>query len=749
MNPTIETLIADELSVKSEQVIAAAKLIDGGATVPFIARYRKEVTGSLDDIQLRQLHERLIYLRDLQERRESILKSINDQDKLTDELRQNIVNAATKTTLEDLYLPFKPKRRSKASVAREAGLDVLAQQLLNDPSLNPEQTARIYINSDSVFCDEKACLDGARQILMEQFSENAELLAKLRAWINRFGFIRSTLLDAANKKSAQKYRDYFDFHELIKKIPSHRVLALFRGRNEGILKVSLLSDKEQMEDSSFESSCQKMIAEYYSIEDQKRPADPWLASVLQWTWRVKLHTHLENEFFKNLKDEAELQAIDIFAKNLKDLLLAAPAGDRIVMGLDPALRTGVKVVVTDATGQLLTHTVIFPHAPQNQWTQSLRKLRTLCEMYKISLISIGNGTGSRETERLVKELIKEIPESKPEFMIISEAGASVYSASELASKEFPDLDVSIRGAVSIARRIQDPLSELVKIDPKSIGVGQYQHDVNQRLLSRSLDAVVEDCVNAVGVDLNIASVQVLSKVAGLSTSIAENIVEFRNENGSFNNRKQLLKVARLGDKAFEQCAGFLRISNGSNPLDSSAVHPEAYSIVEKILASKPEKSLQSIIGDRTFLQNIDIDTLIDDRFGVITVRDILSELEKPGRDPRPVFKTVAYKEGIESLKDLQTGMELQGVISNVTNFGAFVDIGVHQDGLVHISALSGEFVSDPRTIVKAGDIVKVWVIDIDIERSRIALSMVQPDKLQTNKKKSTVQLASKHKDRCS
>ncbi|RLA00086.1 MAG: RNA-binding transcriptional accessory protein, partial [Gammaproteobacteria bacterium] len=548
MNPTIESIIAEELSARPQQVIAAIKLIDEGATVPFIARYRKEATGSLDDIQLRQLDTRLTYLRDLEERRVSIIKSINDQGKLTDKLQQSIQNARTKIALEDLYLPFKPKRRSKAVVARESGLEPLAEQLLADPSLDPEQTAAAFINKDAGFEDEKACLDGARQILMERFSEDAALLSILRDWLWKYAFIRSKHIEKSNNKSAHKFQDYFNFHELIKKIPSHRALALFRGRNEGVLAISLLSDKEQLEDSSFESSCQKMVAEHFLISDQHRPADAWLSSVIQWTWRVKLHTQLENELFKSLKETAELQAIKIFADNLKDLLMAAPAGQKIVMGLDPALRTGVKAVVTDATGQLLAHTVIYPHAPQNQWPQSLRKLRTLCTMHKVSLISIGNGTGSRETERLVIELIKELEDNKPEFMIISEAGASVYSASELASKEFPDLDVSLRGAVSIARRIQDPLSELVKIDPKSIGVGQYQHDVNQRLLSKSLDDVVEDCVNGVGVDLNMASAQLLSKVAGLTSAAAENIVAYRNENGAFLNRQQLLKVPRLGNK---------------------------------------------------------------------------------------------------------------------------------------------------------------------------------------------------------
>lgn len=733
MNPTIESIIAEELSVRPQQVAATIKLIDDGATVPFIARYRKEVTGSLDDAQLRQLHSRLTYLRDLEERRAAIIKSIADQDKLTDDLHRNLLQATTKTTLEDLYLPYKPKRRSKASIAREAGLQPLADRLWEDPSLDPEATATEYLNADAGFADEKACLDGAKQILMEQLSEDASLLARLRKWLWDFAYVRSSQVETADKKVSQKYRDYFDYHELINKIPSHRVLALFRGRNEGVLNINLISDIEQLEDPGFQSSCQQMIAEHYGVEDQQRPADPWLSTVIQWTWRIKLQTHLENELFKKLKDDAEQEAINIFANNLKDLLMAAPAGLRVVMGLDPALRTGVKVVVTDETGQVLAHTVIYPHAPQNQWDQSLRKLHKLCEMHKVSLISIGNGTGSRETERLIVDLLKQIPENKPEFMVISEAGASVYSASELASKEFPDLDVSLRGAVSIARRIQDPLSELVKIDPKSIGVGQYQHDVNQRLLSQSLDGVVEDCVNAVGVDLNIASAQILSKVAGITNSTADNIVSFRNANGRFMDRQQLLEVPRLGEKAFEQCAGFLRISNGSNPLDASAVHPEAYSIVEKIIEQSDGLTLQSIIGNKSFLQQVDINQLTDDNFGAITVRDVLNELEKPGRDPRPEFKTVAFKEGIEELKDLQNGMELEGVISNVTNFGAFVDIGVHQDGLVHISALSDNFVSDPRSIVKAGDIVKVWVVDVDSERKRIGLTMINPAKSSRDK----------------
>lgn len=735
MNPSIELLLAKELSVKSHQVKATIDLIDQGATIPFIARYRKEATGSLNDIQLRKLDERLIYLRELQDRRASIIKSINEQGKMTNELIQTIDGAATKTELEDIYRPFKAKRRSKATIARDAGLDVLANRLLKEPTLNPEQLANDFTHPDSEFRDVKSCLDGARQILMEQFSEDAGLLAKLRSYLNEFAYIQSILIEKAADKTAQKYRDYFDYHEPVNKIPSHRILAIFRGRNEGVLKVTLLSDKQLIEKEGADSGCIEIIANHCSIKNQQRPADLWLASVVKWTWRVKLLTHFENEFFKIIKTEAEQQAIDIFASNLKDLLLAAPAGDRVVMGLDPALRTGVKIAVIDATGKLLTHSTIFPHAPQNLWSQSLRKLQTICELHKVSLISIGNGTASRETERLVKELVKELPNPKPEFMVTSEAGASVYSASELGSKEFPDLDVSIRGAVSIARRVQDPLSELVKIDPKAIGVGQYQHDVNQRLLSRALDAVVEDCVNAVGVELNIASAELLSKVAGLSRVMAENIVNLRNEKGKFSDRRELLEVDRLGSKAFEQCAGFLRITNGSNPLDGSAVHPETYSVVEKILVKAVNKSVGDIIGDLDFLKSLNIGELTSEAFGPVTVRDIIGELEKPGRDPRPQFKTVKYKEGVESLKDVKTGMVLEGVISNVTNFGAFVDIGIHQDGLVHISVLSDSFVSDPRTIVKAGDIVKVWVIEIDEKRNRVSLSMVQPRKAEKQKAK--------------
>jgi len=736
MNPAIENLIADELSVATHQVKATIDLIDQGATIPFIARYRKEATGCLDDIQLRKLDERLGYLRELQERRSSIIKSISEQEKMTAELLSAIQGSETKTELEDIYRPFRAKRANKATIAREAGLDELADKLINDPAIDPEHLALEFVNSESNFQDVKACLDGAKQILMEQISEDASLLANLRQYLNQSAHIQSCLIETSNHKQAQKFRDYFDYNEQINKIPSHRILALFRGRNEGILKVTLISDKHLVEKSASESKCLKIIADHFSISNQQRPADSWLATVVNWTWRVKLLPHFENEFFKILKERAEQQAIKIFADNLKDLLLAAPAGDRIVMGIDPALRTGVKIAIIDHTGKLITHTIIFPHAPQNQWEQSLRKLRKICEMHKVSLISIGNGTGSRETERLVKEVIKQIPDKKPDYMVISEAGASVYSASELASKEFPDLDVSIRGAVSIARRIQDPLSELVKIAPKAIGVGQYQHDVNQRLLSQALDAVVEYCVNAVGVELNMASAELLSKVAGLSRIMSENIVSYRNKTGSFTDRKQLLDVDRLGARTFEQCAGFLRISNGTNPLDSSAVHPESYGVVEDILEKSDRKTIQEIIGNRQFLQQLNIEEFTNEIFGSITVRDIIGELEKPGRDPRPEFKTVKYKDGIETLKDVKTGMALEGVISNVTNFGAFVDIGIHQDGLVHISALSNSFISDPRKVVKAGDIVKVWVLDIDEKRNRVSLSMIQPEKINKGTNKS-------------
>ncbi len=729
MNPTIENLVANELSVNTRQVKATIDLIDQGATIPFIARYRKEATGSLDDIQLRKLQQRLTYLRDLQERRCSITKSISEQDKMTAELLAAIENAITKTELEDIYRPFKVKRRTKATIAREAGLDVLANKLLNEPENDPEQLAGQFVDCESEFNNLKTCIDGAKYILMEQISEDAGLLANLRQYLDKSAFIQSCLIESNDHRQAHKFRDYFDYHEQIVNIPSHRVLALLRGRNEGVLKINLVSDINLIRNPESSSQCLTIIADHYSISHLQRPADPWLMSVVNWTWKVKLLPHFENEFFKVLKEKAELQAIRIFADNLRDLLLAAPAGGRVVMGLDPALRTGVKVVIVDSTGKLLTHTVIFPHAPQKQWSQGIRKLKTLCEMYKVSLISIGNGTASRETERLVKEVQQQLSKRKPDYMVVSEAGASVYSASELASKEFADLDVSIRGAVSIARRIQDPLSELVKIEPKAIGVGQYQHDVNQRLLSDTLNNVVEYCVNAVGVELNMASAELLSKVAGLSRILSENIVDHRDKVGPFTNRQQLMNVERLGTRTFEQCAGFLRISDGENPLDVSAVHPEAYSVVESILNKTDNKLITDIIGDKAFLQELVIDEYTSEKFGTITVRDIISELEKPGRDPRPVFKTAKFNEEVETLQDVQKGMVLEGVISNVTNFGTFVDIGIHQDGLIHISALSESFVSDPRKIVKAGDIVKVWVIDIDDKRKQISLSMVQPDQI--------------------
>ena len=720
---SIPQRIAEELSVNQAQVEAAVGLLDEGATVPFIARYRKEVTGGLDDIQLRHLEDRLRYLRELEERREVILSSIDEQGKLTDELKKSILQAATKNRLEDLYLPYKPKRRTKAQIAREAGLEPLANSLLENPELNPENEAQAFINKD--IADTKAALDGARQILMEQFSEDADLLQSLRDYMWQNGVIESSVMEGKEAEGA-KFADYFEYVEAINKIPSHRALALFRGRNEGILQMNLkLAGEEEMESHP----CEAMIARQMNIAQQGRPADKWLGDTVRWAWRIKIFTHIDVELKMQLKEAAEAEAIRVFASNLKDLLLAAPAGPKATIGLDPGLRTGVKVAVVDATGKFVDHATIYPHAPKNQWDQSIMVIGELCRKHNVKLISIGNGTASRETDKLAKEVMKKYPELGMNSLVVSEAGASVYSASEFASKEFPDLDVSIRGAVSIARRLQDPLAELVKIEPKAIGVGQYQHDVSQTQLARSLDAVVEDCVNAVGVDVNMASVPLLTQVSGLSQSMAENIVHYRDMHGAFKNRKEILKVSRLGPKAFEQAAGFLRIMNGDNPLDGSSVHPEAYEVVEKILG-KFDREVKSVMGDSAFIKKIKAEEFVDDKFGLPTVKDILKELEKPGRDPRPEFKTAEFKEGVEDIKDLKTEMVLQGVVTNVTNFGAFVDIGVHQDGLVHISALSNSFVKDPREVVKAGDVVKVKVMDVDVQRKRIALTMRLDDKPQ-------------------
>ncbi|GAB3288302.1 Tex family protein [Pseudidiomarina andamanensis] len=717
---SITQQIANELAVGSQQVQAAIALLDDGATVPFIARYRKEVTGGLDDTQLRNLAQRLTYLRELEDRRAVILGSIKDQGKLTPELEQAILETASKTELEDLYLPYKPKRRTKGQIAIEAGLEPLADALFGNPELSPETEAQKYINTDAGFADEKAVLDGARFILMERFAEDAALLKKVRDYLWNNAEITSVVAPGKENEGA-KYRDYFEFSEALKKIPSHRALALFRGRNEGILQLKLNPDPQQ-EDPKARSYGEQLIAAHIDWQDKGRAADTWLQQTVQWTWRIKILLHMETELFGSVRERAETDAIQIFANNLKDLLMAAPAGDKVTMGLDPGVRTGIKVAVVDSTGKVLGTNTVFPFQPQNQVDKAMRTLAGMCKQHKVELISIGNGTYSRETDKLVAEMLKANPEIKANKVIVNEAGASVYSASELAALEFPDLDVSLRGAVSIARRLQDPLAELVKIEPKSIGVGQYQHDVSQAQLAQSLDAVVEDCVNAVGVDLNTASVALLARVAGLTKTLAQNIVAHRDSHGRFATRQQLLKVARMGPKSFEQAAGFLRIMNGEQPLDSSAVHPEAYPVVERI-AAHSQKQVADIIGDTAFLKQINAKDFTDETFGLPTVQDILRELDKPGRDPRPEFKTASFKDGVDDIKDLKPGMTLEGVVSNVAAFGAFVDIGVHQDGLVHVSALSDKFVSDPREIVKAGDIVKVKVLEVDVPRKRISLTM--------------------------
>ena len=731
MLPSIESRLALELAAKPAQVAAAIALLDEGATVPFIARYRKEATGGLDDIQLRLLEERLRYLRELEDRRAAILDSIEEQGKLTPELKASIDKAEDKTTLEDLYLPYKQKRRTKAQIAREAGLEPLADALLADPTLTPETEAEKYLRAepvkptekDTVVPDVKVALEGAKQILMERFAESAPLLARVRDYLTAHGVVESKLIEGQADKGA-KFADYFAYSETWKTIPSHRALALFRGRNEGCLTVALRLDSEEEKPSWSApfNPIEDMIAGLGKIANKNRPADKWLCEVVRWTWRVKISLHMETELMGNLRERAEIEAINIFAQNLKDLLLAAPAGPRATMGLDPGIRTGCKVAVVDNTGKVLETATIYPHEPRRDWEGSLHTLAVLAKKHQVDLISIGNGTASRETDKLAADLIKGLPEQKMTKIVVSEAGASVYSASEFASKELPDLDVSLRGAVSIARRLQDPLAELVKIDPKSIGVGQYQHDVNQSQLARSLEAVVEDCVNAVGVDVNMASSALLARVSGLSSSVAANIVNYRNSHGAFKSREALKAVPRLGDKAFEQAAGFLRIVGGDNPLDASSVHPEAYPVVEKILADI-QKDMKAVMGDGKLLKGLHAEKYADERFGVPTVSDILKELEKPGRDPRPEFTTATFQDGVEKLSDLQPGMILEGVVTNVAAFGAFVDIGVHQDGLVHISALAEKFVTDPRDVVKAGQVVKVKVLEIDERRNRVALTM--------------------------
>jgi len=718
----INQQIATELAVQRWQVDAAVTLLDEGSTVPFIARYRKEVTGVLDDTQLRALEERLGYLRELNARKKTILDSIDKQEKLTPELAKLIDAADSKTRLEDLYLPFKTKRRTKAQIAIEAGLQPLADALLKDPTLDPEQVAETYLNIDLQITHIKDALDGAKQILMERFSLAADLLAELRHLGWQDAQWQTQVVDGKEQVGV-KFQDYFEFQEALKTMPSHRALAILRGRNEGILQASILWSKH--EHLPYESR----VASYWNIKEEGRAADKWLNDVVRWTWRVKLASQLETALVSRVREASEDSAIGVFANNLKDLLLAAPAGDKVTLGLDPGLRTGVKAVVVDATGKLLTTETIFPHVPHNKWQAASALLVKWCQTYQIQLVAIGNGTGSRETDKLVKEVQASLKTQAPQRIIVSEAGASIYSASALAAAEFPDLDVSYRGAVSIARRLQDPLAELVKIEPKAIGVGQYQHDVSQVQLIRKLDNVVEDCVNNVGVDLNTASAPLLERVAGLNKTMAENIVIYRDINGAFNNRKQLLKVSRLGDKAFEQCAGFLRIRGGDNPLDGTSVHPEAYALVDQ-LAGQLKLTVSDLMGSDQ-LQQIQVKQMQDQGVGEHTLKDLLSELQKPGRDPRPEFRMAKLTEGVESIKQLILGSIMEGTVSNVTNFGAFVDLGVHQDGLVHISALAHQYVKDPHDIVKAGDIVKVKVMQIDVPRKRIGLSMRLSDELPT------------------
>lgn len=718
--------LAAELKVRPAQVNAAVELLDGGATVPFIARYRKEATDGLDDAQLRELESRLGYLRELEERRAAVLKSIDEQGKLTPELRAAIEAVPTKQELEDLYLPYKPKRRTKGMIAREAGLEPLADKLFADPTLDPLAEAAAFVNAEGGFADAFAVLDGVRDILSERWAEDATLVGLLREWLWAEGLFKSKLMDGKDEHNADvaKFRDYFDYDEPIRTVPSHRALAVFRGRTQEVLDAKLVLDEELV--AGQPSLAEGRIARHLGWSHAKRPADDLIRKTVSWTWKVKLSLSLERDLFARLREEAEKVAIKVFAENLRDLLLAAPAGKRVVMGLDPGIRTGVKVAVVSDTGKVLdTHTV-YPHEPRKDWEGSIHTLGRLCAAHGVNLIAIGNGTASRETDKLAADLIKRIQQLAPgthiEKVVVSEAGASVYSASEYASKELPELDVSLRGAVSIARRLQDPLAELVKIDPKSIGVGQYQHDVNQSELARTLDAVVEDCVNSVGVDLNTASAPLLSRVSGLSNAVASSIVRWRDANGAFSNRQQLMQVSGLGAKTFEQAAGFLRIRGGDNPLDLSGVHPETYPVVEKIIAAA-QRPIQELVGNADVIRKLKPEAFADERFGAITVKDILAELEKPGRDPRPDFKVARFNDGVEDIKDLQPGMVLEGTVSNVAQFGAFVDLGVHQDGLVHVSQLSNKFVNDAREVVKTGDIVKVKVLEVDLARQRISLTM--------------------------
>jgi len=717
--------IADELAVPRTNVAAAVGLLDDGATVPFVARYRKEVTGGLDDTQLRTLEYRLGYLRELEDRRATILSSVEEQGKLTDELKAKLLAADSKSRLEDLYLPYKPKRRTKGQIAIEAGLEPLADQLFSDPQQDPETLAQAYLNAEAGIESVKDALDGARYILMERFAQDADLIQRLRDLLWDEGFLCSEVVpDKA--KEGEKFSDYFEHREPLKKTPSHRALAMFRGRAEGILSLRVALGDSGNPSEAVETSkadpCESIIAGHFKINTHDLPASKWLSGVVSWTWRVKLQYHLETDLFGQLRERADADAIGVFASNLKDLLLAAPAGPRVTMGLDPGLRTGVKVAVIDATGQVVDHTAIFPNPPQKKIAESEAALTALINKHGVELIAIGNGTASRETERFVADMLASHQLGSVTKVMVNESGASIYSASEYASQELPDLDVTIRGAVSIARRLQDPLAELVKIEPKSIGVGQYQHDVSQAALSRSLDAVIEDCVNAVGVDVNTASTALLSRISGLNTTTAEHLVQYRNEHGLLKDRRTLLSVPRIGEKTFEQAAGFLRVMGGENPLDGSAVHPESYHVVDRI-AQGSGKSVAQLIDDASVVRGLKPEQFVDDQVGLPTIKDILAELEKPGRDPRPEFRTASFKDGVEKISDLEPDMVLEGVVTNVTNFGAFVDVGVHQDGLVHISCLANRYVKDPREVVKAGDIVRVKVMEVDVHRKRIALSM--------------------------
>jgi protein Tex len=722
----INRQIAEELGVREQQVEATVALLDGGATVPFVARYRKEITGALDDAQLRTLEERLNYLRELEERRTAILNSVREQGKLDAALEAAIMAADSKGRLEDIYLPFKPKRRTKAEIAREGGLEPLSELLLTQPQNDPQVVAAGFVDAEKQVADTAAALDGARAILVERFAEDADLIGTLREQMWSNGLMASAVR-TGKKTEGEKFKDYFDFSEPLHRLPSHRILAMFRGEKEEILDLQIQPDAQDPV-AGTPSSYELKIMQRFAISDQGRPGDRWLVETVRWAWRTKIQVHLNIDLRMRLWTLAETEAVRVFASNLRDLLLAAPAGARVTMGLDPGFRSGVKVAIVDATGRVVATTAIFPHEPQKRWDEALATLGKLAVQHRVDLIAIGNGTASRETDRLATDLVKLLPDLKMSKIVVSEAGASVYSASAFASEELPELDVTLRGAVSIARRLQDPLAELVKIDPKAIGVGQYQHDLGEAKLARSLDAVVEDCVNAVGVDANTASVPLLARVSGIGSSLAESIVQHRDTNGPFKSRKELKQVPRLGPKAFEQCAGFLRINDGVDPLDASGVHPEAYPVIRRILAAT-KSDIKALIGNAEIVRQLTPQTFVDDTFGLPTVTDILRELEKPGRDPRPAFKAAVFKEGVETLKDLKRGMILEGTVTNVAAFGAFVDIGVHQDGLVHISAMSKTFIKDPREVVKSGDIVKVKVLDVEVDRKRIALTLRLDDEL--------------------